>query len=173
MPVYEYECANGHRVEVIQRIDAPGPVRCEICGAALHKLLARPAIVFKGSGWAKKDARAAAGRAGSGGTSAVQDGEHGHDEPGSKAADEGAGDRAAEPAAAAAAAAAGPGAPDAKPGGRGQAHDAGGATADHGGQDPSARGASRSPGAGRGSDERGSKAVRADRARRDGPGGPA
>jgi putative FmdB family regulatory protein len=62
MPIYEYECPNGHRIEVMHGIDASGPATCATCGAPLHKLLARPAIVFKGSGWAKKDARSSAGR---------------------------------------------------------------------------------------------------------------
>ena len=63
MPVYEYECDNGHRSEVIHGIEAPGPERCPVCGAPLHKLLARPAIVFKGSGWAKTDRQTAVARA--------------------------------------------------------------------------------------------------------------
>lgn len=166
MPVYEYECANGHRVEVIQRIDAPGPVRCETCGAPLHKLLARPAIVFKGSGWAKKDARTASGRAASSGPSAVHDGERGHDEPGSKTAGDGAVDRGSEPGAAPArsgppgeVAAEGP-----------QRHDPGGATSEQGARETSGREASKPSGTRRGSDEPGPRSARADRARGDDPG---
>lgn len=58
MPVYEYVCtACGHAIEVIHGINVPGPTLCDECGGALRKLLSPPAIVFKGSGWAKKDAR--------------------------------------------------------------------------------------------------------------------
>jgi putative FmdB family regulatory protein len=64
MPIYEYECGScARRVEVIHGIHSPGPGTCEACGGSLRKLLSPPAIVFKGSGWAKKDARSAgAGR---------------------------------------------------------------------------------------------------------------
>jgi putative FmdB family regulatory protein len=58
MPLYDYECRNcGHRVEVLHGVNDPGPQACEVCGGQMRKLLTSPAIVFKGSGWAKKDAR--------------------------------------------------------------------------------------------------------------------
>ena len=56
MPLYDYECRNcGHRVEVLHGVNATGPQACEQCGGPMRKLLTPPAIVFKGSGWAKKD----------------------------------------------------------------------------------------------------------------------
>jgi putative FmdB family regulatory protein len=58
VPAYDYECRNcGHRVEVIHGVHDSGPTACEQCGGPMRKLLSTPAIVFKGSGWAKKDAR--------------------------------------------------------------------------------------------------------------------
>ena len=58
MPVYDYVCVNcGEVIEVIHGVHASGPERCARCGGALRKALSAPAIVFKGSGWAKKDAR--------------------------------------------------------------------------------------------------------------------
>ena len=58
MPLYDYECRNcGHVVEVLHGINDPGPTACERCGGTMRKLLSAPAIVFKGSGWAKKDFR--------------------------------------------------------------------------------------------------------------------
>jgi putative FmdB family regulatory protein len=58
VPIYDYVCAScGHVVEVIHAISAPGPAACERCGGAMKRALSAPAIVFKGSGWAKKDAR--------------------------------------------------------------------------------------------------------------------
>ena len=41
-------------------IFADGPTGCSICGGSMRKLLSAPAIHFKGSGWAKKDAQSAA-----------------------------------------------------------------------------------------------------------------
>ena len=55
MPLYDYICENGHIVEVMHGVNASGPAKCERCGAEMRKLLSTPAIVFKGSGWAKKD----------------------------------------------------------------------------------------------------------------------
>lgn len=52
MPIYEYQCEScGHRVELIQqRSDAP-LAECPKCHGAVKKLLAAPALQFKGSGW--------------------------------------------------------------------------------------------------------------------------
>ena len=58
MPLYDYECRNcGHIVEVIHGVNDPGPQACTVCGGQMRKLMSTPAIVFRGSGWAKKDAR--------------------------------------------------------------------------------------------------------------------
>ena len=37
-------------------INDTGPAACESCGGAMRKTISPPAIHFKGSGWAKKDA---------------------------------------------------------------------------------------------------------------------
>lgn len=68
MPLYEYECDNGHRFEKIQKFSDPLVSECPTCGAPVHKLMSSPAIQFKGSGWyitdyAKKEGTAA-GKAG-------------------------------------------------------------------------------------------------------------
>ena len=58
MPLYDYECRNcGHIVEVLHGVNATGPTACEQCGGPMRKLMSTPSIVFKGSGWAKKDFR--------------------------------------------------------------------------------------------------------------------
>ena len=58
MPSYDYECRNcAHRVEVLHGVNDTGPTACERCGGPMRKLVSTPSIVFKGSGWAKKDAR--------------------------------------------------------------------------------------------------------------------
>ena len=68
MPIYDYVCANGHTTEVIHGVNDPGPASCPVCGAPLRKALSAPAIVFKGSGWAKKErsSKPAAAKAGEG-----------------------------------------------------------------------------------------------------------
>jgi putative FmdB family regulatory protein len=63
MPVYDYVCgACGNLLEVIHGIYAEGPRFCPACGAEgrMTKALSAPAVVFKGSGWAKKDRRVTA-----------------------------------------------------------------------------------------------------------------
>jgi putative FmdB family regulatory protein len=58
VPTYDYECRNcSHVVEVLHGVNATGPTACEQCGGRMRKLMSTPSIVFKGSGWAKKDAR--------------------------------------------------------------------------------------------------------------------
>jgi putative FmdB family regulatory protein len=64
MPLYEYQCDNGHRFEKIQKFSDPLVDVCPTCGAPVHKLISSPAIQFKGTGWyitdyAKKDSTAA------------------------------------------------------------------------------------------------------------------
>jgi putative FmdB family regulatory protein len=60
MPIYDYVCLDcAERIEVMHGVDATGPSTCDTCGGPLRKALSLPAIVFKGSGWAKKDARPA------------------------------------------------------------------------------------------------------------------
>jgi putative FmdB family regulatory protein len=63
MPIYDYRCdACGHRIEVVHGVHAHGPRTCPSCGAegGMRKLIAAPAVHFKGSGWAKKDRSATA-----------------------------------------------------------------------------------------------------------------
>jgi putative FmdB family regulatory protein len=58
MPTYEYRCtACGREVEVMHGVHGTGPEKCEVCGGALRKMISAPAVHFKGSGWAGKDAR--------------------------------------------------------------------------------------------------------------------
>ena len=65
MPVYEYVCsACRHRTDILHGIHDTGPTFCPECGAegTVRKGIVVPSIVFKGSGWAKKD-RASSARA--------------------------------------------------------------------------------------------------------------
>jgi putative FmdB family regulatory protein len=69
LPLYEYKCAKcGHRFEKIESHSASTTKKCPKCGAKAKRLLAAPAIQFKGSGWyvtdyAGKGAAAASGEA--------------------------------------------------------------------------------------------------------------
>lgn len=62
MPLYDYDCAAcGTRFEVVHGVHAEPPTTCPICGGGpIKKAFAPPTIHFKGSGWAKKERRAAA-----------------------------------------------------------------------------------------------------------------
>ena len=63
MPLYDYRCTScGRQEEIIHGIHESGPATCQHCGGAMRKALSPPAIHFKGSGWAKKDAAAGARR---------------------------------------------------------------------------------------------------------------
>jgi putative FmdB family regulatory protein len=55
VPIYDYVCSNGHVTEVIHGVYAAGPTECPVCGEPLRKAMSAPTIVFKGSGWAKKE----------------------------------------------------------------------------------------------------------------------
>jgi len=60
MPIYDYGCTNcGHVLEVIHGVHEPGPTVCPECGGLLRKRISPPTIHFRGTGWAKKDARQA------------------------------------------------------------------------------------------------------------------
>ena len=58
MPIYDYRCtACDHLAEVIHGIFDEGPRFCPACGAegTLRKGVVTAAVLFKGSGWARKD----------------------------------------------------------------------------------------------------------------------
>ena len=52
MPLYEYECTKCHRrTEKIEKASGPHLKKCPHCGGRVERLIAAPAIQFKGSGW--------------------------------------------------------------------------------------------------------------------------
>ncbi len=61
MPLYDYVCAAcGRRFEVIHGIDADPPASCPLCGEGpVRKAITAPTVHYRGSGWAKKERRAA------------------------------------------------------------------------------------------------------------------
>jgi putative FmdB family regulatory protein len=96
MPLYDYVCTQcGRRDEVMHGVHAPGPEHCAACGGPLRKALSLPAIVFKGTGWAKKDARSAQRGSSAGEGSPGKDGsKEGGEAKDGKAAKDGKEDRA-------------------------------------------------------------------------------
>jgi putative FmdB family regulatory protein len=100
VPVYEYHCtACGHRTDILHGFNESGPHFCPACGAegTMRKAFAPPAIVFKGSGWAKKERHSAA--RGKKASSGDGDGAASDSTPESKSAGSGASDEKAKPAA--------------------------------------------------------------------------
>ena len=52
MPLYEYECQKcGRRTEKIESVDGRHLKKCPHCGGKVERLVAAPAIQFKGAGW--------------------------------------------------------------------------------------------------------------------------
>jgi putative FmdB family regulatory protein len=60
MPIYDYHCDHcGHTFSAVQSYTDATLERCPNCGKRPRKLMATPAIVFKGGGWYKTDSRPA------------------------------------------------------------------------------------------------------------------
>lgn len=96
MPIYDYQCDGcGHRIEVFHGVNEGGPATCDACGShgTMRKRFAPPSIVFKGSGWAKKDRGSGSStKAARGSGSGSGDGAPGGADGGSATATGGAGD---------------------------------------------------------------------------------
>src|SRR5258707_7878433 len=58
MPIYDYHCDHcGHTFSQVQSYTDATLEVCPSCGKKPRKLMATPAIVFKGGGWYKTDSR--------------------------------------------------------------------------------------------------------------------
>jgi len=74
MPLYEYECPQHGRFEVVRKFSDPPLTKCPTCGKKVEKLLSAPAIQFKGSGWYITDyARKSSGDGKEGGKEGAKD----------------------------------------------------------------------------------------------------
>ncbi len=63
MPTYDYVCTKcGHEMEVFHPVHGHGPSACPRCGGEMRKSFAPPAVVFKGTGWARKERAASSHR---------------------------------------------------------------------------------------------------------------
>ena len=52
MPLYEYKCLKcGRHTEKIESVSGPHLKKCPHCGGKVERLIAAPAIQFKGAGW--------------------------------------------------------------------------------------------------------------------------
>src|SRR5262245_27147082 len=51
LPLYEYECPQHGRFELIQKFSDKPLKKCPQCGKPVEKLVAAPAFQFKGTGW--------------------------------------------------------------------------------------------------------------------------
>ena len=51
VPIYEYECKNGHRFEKRQKISDAPVTECEICKAPVQRLISGSSFLLKGGGW--------------------------------------------------------------------------------------------------------------------------
>lgn len=55
LPIYEYQCSNGHNLVVSAPInsDHEKPEKCGECGEDLVRIFGVPGVQFKGTGWGK------------------------------------------------------------------------------------------------------------------------
>lgn len=66
MPIYDYRCDHcGHAFSAVQSFKEEALTACPSCGKSPRRLLSKPAIVFKGSGWYITDSRGAGSAASS------------------------------------------------------------------------------------------------------------
>ena len=45
MPLYEYECARGHRFEVVQKATEKTVTKCAVCSAKARRVISRPTLL--------------------------------------------------------------------------------------------------------------------------------
>jgi putative FmdB family regulatory protein len=61
VPLYDYDCAAcGRRFEVIHGVHGDPPAACPLCGGGpVKKAITAASVHYRGTGWAKKERRAA------------------------------------------------------------------------------------------------------------------
>ena len=60
MPIYEYECPQCGRFDVLQKMSAEPLTTHEPCGSPVRKVMSAGSFAFKGSGFHQTDSRQAA-----------------------------------------------------------------------------------------------------------------
>jgi len=110
LPLYDYDCAAcGRRFEVIHGVHAEPPPACPLCGGGpVRKAITAASVHYKGTGWAKKERRAAVKSSASRGDESSSDAGSPQGESGASGSDAGssASDDASRPSVPAPAAAA-------------------------------------------------------------------
>ena len=74
MPLYEYQCPQCGRFELIRKFSDEPLSSCPTCGKKIQKLFSAPAIQFKGSGWYVNDYAKKSGQKPGGGDGAAASG---------------------------------------------------------------------------------------------------
>jgi putative FmdB family regulatory protein len=57
LPIYEYRCQEGHQFERWEGFEASIEQMCPHCAGVARRLLSKPTIIFKGSGFYSTDYR--------------------------------------------------------------------------------------------------------------------
>jgi putative FmdB family regulatory protein len=45
MPLYEYECAKGHRFEAVEKVSDKPAARCAVCSAKARRVISQPTLL--------------------------------------------------------------------------------------------------------------------------------
>jgi len=45
MPLYEYECAKGHRFEAVQKVKTRPLSKCSVCSASAKRVISQPTLL--------------------------------------------------------------------------------------------------------------------------------
>jgi len=45
MPLYEYECARGHRFEAVQKLKEKPLSKCSVCSARARRIISQPTLL--------------------------------------------------------------------------------------------------------------------------------
>jgi putative FmdB family regulatory protein len=78
VPVYEYRCSKGHQYEKTEGFSAPSEQKCMHCRAKARRLISRPAVIFKGSGFYSTDNKRSSAALDVGDSSASESSTNGH-----------------------------------------------------------------------------------------------
>ena len=63
MPIYNYECLDGHKHDELVLAGESEPTRCKECGEKLARVMSRSSFQLKGGGWEKDGYSSAKGDA--------------------------------------------------------------------------------------------------------------
>lgn len=64
MPIFEYECSEGHRFEKLERNGGPKSRTCPVCGKRAPRILSPAGFILKGEGFYVNDYPSSSRKAG-------------------------------------------------------------------------------------------------------------